>query len=164
MPYSGCVADVLGVDDELGVVGFVVAKVVDWYLEFCEKFSQTFSYFFSYHVPSEFVMLGKHSGDILVGDRGRWIRYLCCVYLFCGIDRRKNGRLDLHDGAAMILRIACKKLLHLPLLLSLHVFLKRLADFFQHVVEQCHDDVLIADLRSSHGVECLSLDLTRDFP
>jgi hypothetical protein len=40
MPYSGCVADVLGVDDELGVVGFVVAKVVDWYLEFCENLAK----------------------------------------------------------------------------------------------------------------------------
>jgi hypothetical protein len=37
MPYGGSVADVLGVDDELGAVGCVVATVVGWYLEFCEN-------------------------------------------------------------------------------------------------------------------------------
>jgi hypothetical protein len=37
MPYGGCVADVLGVADELGVVGCAVAILVSWYLEFCEN-------------------------------------------------------------------------------------------------------------------------------
>jgi hypothetical protein len=41
MPYDGRVADVLGVTDELGVVGCVVAKVVGWYLEFCENLAKT---------------------------------------------------------------------------------------------------------------------------
>jgi hypothetical protein len=80
-------------------------------------------------------MLGKHSKDILGGDRGRWMRYLCCVYLFCGVDQRKNGLLDLCDGAAMIFRVACKKPLHLLLLSSLLAFLKCLVDFFWHVIE-----------------------------
>jgi hypothetical protein len=40
MPYSGCVTDVLGVADELGVMGCVVAKVVGWYLEFCENLAK----------------------------------------------------------------------------------------------------------------------------
>jgi hypothetical protein len=40
MPYSGRVADVLGVADELGVMGCVVAKVVGWYLEFCENLAK----------------------------------------------------------------------------------------------------------------------------
>jgi hypothetical protein len=128
------------------------------------KSSQILSYFITYHVPSEFNMLEKHSGDILGADKGRWMRYLRCVYLFCGVDRRKNGLLDLRDRAATILRVACKKLLHLLLLLSFLAFLERLADFFRHVVKWGHDDVLLADLGSSHGVECLDLDLTRDSP
>jgi hypothetical protein len=37
MPYDGCVADVLGVADELGVVRCAVATVVGWYLEFYEN-------------------------------------------------------------------------------------------------------------------------------
>jgi hypothetical protein len=37
MPYGGCVTDVLGVADELGAMGCVVAKVMGWYLEFCEN-------------------------------------------------------------------------------------------------------------------------------
>jgi hypothetical protein len=90
------------------------------------------------------------------------MQYLRCVYLFCGVDRRKL--LDLRDGAVMIFRVACKKLMHLLLLSGFLAFLERLADFFQHVVEQFRDDVLIANLRSSHGVECLSSDLTRDSP
>jgi hypothetical protein len=40
MPYSGCVTDVLGVVDEQGVVGCVVAKVVGWYLEFCKNLAK----------------------------------------------------------------------------------------------------------------------------
>jgi hypothetical protein len=40
MPYGGCVVDVLGVDDELGAVGCVVAKVVGWYLELCENLAK----------------------------------------------------------------------------------------------------------------------------
>jgi hypothetical protein len=38
--YSGCVADVLGVANELGDVGCVVATIVGWYLEFCENFAK----------------------------------------------------------------------------------------------------------------------------
>jgi hypothetical protein len=38
MPYGGYVADVLGVANELGAVGYVVATFMGWYLEFCEKF------------------------------------------------------------------------------------------------------------------------------
>jgi hypothetical protein len=37
MPYGSCVANVLGVADELGVMRCVVATVVGWYLEFCEN-------------------------------------------------------------------------------------------------------------------------------
>jgi hypothetical protein len=37
MPYGGYVTDVLGVANELGAVGCVVAIVVGWYLEFCEN-------------------------------------------------------------------------------------------------------------------------------
>jgi hypothetical protein len=37
MSYDGCVTDVLGVADELGAAGCVVAIVVGWYLEFCEN-------------------------------------------------------------------------------------------------------------------------------
>jgi hypothetical protein len=37
MPYGGCVTDVLGVVDELGIVRCAVAIVVGWYLEFCEN-------------------------------------------------------------------------------------------------------------------------------
>jgi hypothetical protein len=40
MPYSGGVADVLGAVDELGVVGCAIAKVVGWYLEFCENLAK----------------------------------------------------------------------------------------------------------------------------
>jgi hypothetical protein len=40
MPYDGRVADVLGVADELGVMGCVVAKVVGWYLEFCKNLAK----------------------------------------------------------------------------------------------------------------------------
>jgi hypothetical protein len=40
MPYGGCVTDVLGLADGLGVVGCVVAKVVGWYLEFCENLTK----------------------------------------------------------------------------------------------------------------------------
>jgi hypothetical protein len=40
MPYNGCVANVLGVADGLGAVGCVVAKVVGWYLEFCENLAK----------------------------------------------------------------------------------------------------------------------------
>jgi hypothetical protein len=40
MPYGGCVTDVLGVADELGAVGCVVAKVMGWYLEFCENLAK----------------------------------------------------------------------------------------------------------------------------
>jgi hypothetical protein len=40
MPYSYCVADVLGVADGLGVVGCVVTKVVGWYLEFYENLAK----------------------------------------------------------------------------------------------------------------------------
>jgi hypothetical protein len=40
MPYGGCVTDVLGVADELGVVGCPVATVVGWYIEFCENFAK----------------------------------------------------------------------------------------------------------------------------
>jgi hypothetical protein len=86
------------------------------------------------------------------------------VYLFRGVGRRKIGLLDLRDRATTILRVACKKLLHLLLLSSLLAFLERLADFFRHVIKWGHDDVLVADLRSSHEVECLNLDLTRDSP
>jgi hypothetical protein len=64
----------------------------------------------------------------------------------------------------MMFRVACKKLLHLLLLSSLLAFLERLVDFFRHVIEQGYDDVLVTDLGSSHGVKCLSLDLTRDSP
>jgi hypothetical protein len=92
------------------------------------------------------------------------MRYLHHVYLFCELNRRKNEHIDLRDGAAMIFGVACKKLLHFLLLSSLLAFLERLADFFWHVIEQCHDDVLVADLRGSHEVECLGLDLTRDSP
>jgi hypothetical protein len=90
--------------------------------------------------------------------------YLHCVYLFHGIDQRKNGLLDLRDGATTILHVAYKKLLHLLHLSSLPEFLERLADLFWHIIERGHDDVLTTDLGSSHGVECLSLDLTRDSP
>jgi hypothetical protein len=100
-----------------------------------QKLSQSFIYFPPYHVPSEFNMLRKYSEDILGGGRGRWMRYLCCVYLFCGVDQRKNELPDLRDGDAMIFRIACKKFLHLLLLSSLLAFLERLADFFWHVAE-----------------------------
>jgi hypothetical protein len=65
------------------------------------------------------------------------------------------------DGAAAIFCVACNKLLHLLLLSSLLAFLDRVADFFQHVVKRCRDDILVADLKSRHGVECLILDLTR---
>jgi hypothetical protein len=54
--------------------------------------------------------------------------------------------------------------MHLLLLLSLFAFLERLADFFWHVIERGHDDVLVVDLGSRHGIECLGLDLTRDSP
>jgi hypothetical protein len=37
MTYGGCVADVLGVADELGVMRCTVATVVGWYLEFYEN-------------------------------------------------------------------------------------------------------------------------------
>jgi hypothetical protein len=37
MLYGGCVAYVLGVAEELGAVGCKVAKVVGWYLKFCEN-------------------------------------------------------------------------------------------------------------------------------
>jgi hypothetical protein len=67
------------------------------------------------------------------------------------------------DGAATIFYVACKKFLHL-LLSSLLVFLECLVDFFWHVIEGCHDDVLVTDLKSRHGVECLGLDLIRYFP
>jgi hypothetical protein len=40
MRYDGRVADVLGVAVELGVMGCVVAKVVGWYLEFCENLAK----------------------------------------------------------------------------------------------------------------------------
>jgi hypothetical protein len=40
MPYDGCVADVLGVADELGVVRCAVATIVGWYLEFCENLAK----------------------------------------------------------------------------------------------------------------------------
>jgi hypothetical protein len=40
MTYGGCVADVLGVANELVAVGCVVTKVVDWYLEFCENLAK----------------------------------------------------------------------------------------------------------------------------
>jgi hypothetical protein len=40
MPYGSCVTDVLGVADELGVMGYVVAKVVGWFLEFCENLAK----------------------------------------------------------------------------------------------------------------------------
>jgi hypothetical protein len=56
------------------------------------------------------------------------------MYLFCGINQRKNELLDLRDGAVTIFHVACKKLLHL-LLSSLLAFLECLADFFWHVVE-----------------------------
>jgi hypothetical protein len=85
------------------------------------------------------------------------------VYLFYVVDWRKNGFLDLCDGAATIFHVACKKLLHL-LLTSLLVFLKRLVDFFQRVIERAHDDVLVVDLRSSYRVKCLGLDLTKYCP
>jgi hypothetical protein len=41
MPCGSCVTDVLGVADELGVVGCVVATVVGWYLEFCENLAKS---------------------------------------------------------------------------------------------------------------------------
>jgi hypothetical protein len=59
------------------------------------------------------------------------MRYLCYVYLFCVIDRGKNGLLDLRDGAAMIFCIACKKFLHLLLLSSLLAFLDALQTSFR---------------------------------
>jgi hypothetical protein len=37
MPYGSGVADVLGVADDLGSAGCVVATAVGWYLEFCEN-------------------------------------------------------------------------------------------------------------------------------
>jgi hypothetical protein len=37
MLNDGCVTDVLGVADELGVVRCAVATVVGWYLEFYEN-------------------------------------------------------------------------------------------------------------------------------
>jgi hypothetical protein len=52
------------------------------------------------------------------------------VYLFRGVDRRKNQLFDLCDGAAMILHVASKKLLHLLLLSSLLAFFERLVDVF----------------------------------
>jgi hypothetical protein len=41
---------------------------------------------------------------------------------------------------------------------------RTLADFFYHIIERGHDDVLVIDLRCSCGVESLDLDLTRDSP
>jgi hypothetical protein len=80
-------------------------------------------------------MLGEHRRNILGGDRGIWMQYLCCVYLFCIVDQRKNGLLDLRDGATMIFCIACKKFFHLLVLLSLLAFLERLVDFVWHIIE-----------------------------
>jgi hypothetical protein len=40
MPYGGCVAYVPGVAEELGAVGCEVAKVVGWYLKFCENLAK----------------------------------------------------------------------------------------------------------------------------
>jgi hypothetical protein len=128
------------------------------------KLSQPFSYFLLYHVPSKFNVLEKHSRDIFGGNRGRWMQYLCCVYLFYVVGRRKNELLDLRDGATTIFPVACKKLLHLLLLSSFLAFLKHLADFFWHVVERGHEEVLVTDFGSRHGVEFLGLDLTRDSP
>jgi hypothetical protein len=76
--------------------------------------------------------------------------------------RGRTGSLICVTGSATIFCVAGKKLLHLLLLSSLLAFLECLANFFRHVVERGHDDVLIADLGSSHEVECLGLNLTRD--
>jgi hypothetical protein len=87
---------------------------------------------------------------------------LLCVPLLWSRSEEENGLHDLRDGAMMILHVECKKFLHLLLRSSLLAFLERLAYFFKDVIEQRRDDVLVADLGSSHGVEYLSLDLTRD--
>jgi hypothetical protein len=40
MSFGSGVDDVLGLADELGVMGCAVAKVVGWYLEFCENLAK----------------------------------------------------------------------------------------------------------------------------
>jgi hypothetical protein len=161
MPYGGGVADVLGVVDELGALGCVVTKVAGWYLEFCENLVKPLA------ISSSTMFLvnltcSENIVETSSGVSGRLMRYLCCVYLFRGADRSKNRLLDLCNGAATIFCVAYKKFLHLLLLSSPLVFLECLANFFWHVIEGCHDDVLVADFESGHWVECPDLDLTRD--
>jgi hypothetical protein len=71
MPYDGCVTDMLGVADGLGVVGCVVAKVVGWYLEFYEKLAKLLAMSSPTMFLVNLMWSEKYSGDILGGDRGR---------------------------------------------------------------------------------------------
>jgi hypothetical protein len=91
MSYDGCVADVRS------RCGMSSSNNCELIIRILQKLSQTFSYLLSYHVPSKFNVPRKHSEDIFGGDRGRRVQYFCCVYLFCGVDQRKNGLLDLCD-------------------------------------------------------------------
>jgi hypothetical protein len=79
MPYGGCVTDVLGVADGLGAVGCVVARVVGWYLEFCENLAKPLSI----SSPTMFLVNLTCSGNIAETSWGLTKVDECSTFAVC---------------------------------------------------------------------------------